>query len=204
MNLVILINSAWMFFRNFGLRHVTAALGHFALELADPNTDQKIITRSARLVEWFAIAALPAGSREVDTGPNSEPLSFERRGQRSADNRLSCRPPDIAARDRIRRFPQLLLSRSDPGVFRNGGRRQSHERVRRLLAGRERRKRRTQMTATLQRMVRDPRTGAVHVPHEPLSIIRTMENLGRILIKIKWQTGDESVLLPDDIDAVIM
>ena len=41
MNLVILINSAWMFFRNFGLRHVTAALGHFALELGDPNTDQK-------------------------------------------------------------------------------------------------------------------------------------------------------------------
>jgi hypothetical protein len=31
-----------------------------------------------------------------------------------------------------------------------------------------------------------------------------MENLGRTLIKIKWQTGDESVLLPDDIDAVIM
>jgi hypothetical protein len=60
------------------------------------------------------------------------------------------------------------------------------------------------MTATLQRMVRDPRTGAVDVPHEPLSIIRTMENLGRTLIKIKWQTGDESVLLPDDIDAVIM
>jgi hypothetical protein len=50
MNLVILINSAWMFFRNFGLRHVTAALGHFALELADPNTDQKIITRSADLL----------------------------------------------------------------------------------------------------------------------------------------------------------
>jgi len=57
------------------------------------------------------------------------------------------------------------------------------------------------MTATLQRMVRDPRTGEVHVPHEPLSIIQTMENLGRTLIKIKWQTGDESVLLPDDIDS---
>jgi hypothetical protein len=41
----------------------------------------------------------------------------------------------------------------------------------------------------------------VHVPHEPLSIIRTMENLGRTLIKIKWQAGGESVLLPDDIDS---
>jgi hypothetical protein len=30
------------------------------------------------------------------------------------------------------------------------------------------------MTATLQRMVRYPRTGEVHVPHEPLSIIRTV------------------------------
>jgi hypothetical protein len=61
-------------------------------------------------------------------------------------------------------------------------------------------KRRTEMTATLQRMVRDPRVGEVHMPHEPLSIIRTMENLGRTLIKIKWQAGGESVLLPDDID----
>ncbi len=58
------------------------------------------------------------------------------------------------------------------------------------------------MTATLQRMVRDPRTGEVHMPHESLSIIRTMENLGRTLIKIKWQAGGgESVLLPDDLDS---
>jgi len=28
-----------------------------------------------------------------------------------------------------------------------------------------------------------------------------MENLGRSLIKIKWQAGGESVLLPDDIDS---
>jgi hypothetical protein len=55
------------------------------------------------------------------------------------------------------------------------------------------------MTTTLQRMVRDPRTGEVHMPHESLSIIRTMENLGRTLIKIKWQAGGESVLLPDDL-----
>ena len=97
MNLVILIDSVQMFFRNFGFRHATAALGEFAIGLAG--------------------------------GP----------------------------------------------------------------------KRRTEMTATLQRMVRDPRTGEVHLPHEPLSIIRTMENLGRTLIKIKWQAGGESVLLPDDI-----
>ena len=57
------------------------------------------------------------------------------------------------------------------------------------------------MTATLQRMVRDPRTGEVHMPQEAISIIRTMENLGRTLIKIRWQAGGESVLLPDDIDS---
>jgi hypothetical protein len=57
------------------------------------------------------------------------------------------------------------------------------------------------VTATLQRMVRDPRTGEVHMPHEPLSIIWTVENLGRTLIKIRWQAGGESVLLSDDIDA---
>ena len=51
------------------------------------------------------------------------------------------------------------------------------------------------MRGTLQRMVRDSRTGEVHVPHERLTIVRTMENLGCTLIKIKWQTGDESVLL---------
>ncbi len=57
------------------------------------------------------------------------------------------------------------------------------------------------MTATLQRMIRDPRTGEVHLPHEPLLIVRTMENLGRTLIKIRWQAGGESVLLPDDIES---
>ena len=34
MNLVILIDSPQMFFRNFGFRHATAALGEFALGLA--------------------------------------------------------------------------------------------------------------------------------------------------------------------------
>jgi hypothetical protein len=41
MNLVILVDSAQMFFRNFGLRHVNAALGS-AIELAAPNAGQKI------------------------------------------------------------------------------------------------------------------------------------------------------------------
>ena len=52
MNLVILIDSAQMFFRNFGLRHVNAALG-FVIGLAAPNAGQKMIARFARPVEWL-------------------------------------------------------------------------------------------------------------------------------------------------------
>ena len=52
MNLVILIDNAQMFFRNFGFRHANAALGHFAIELAGPNAAQKM-ARFARPVEWL-------------------------------------------------------------------------------------------------------------------------------------------------------
>jgi|SRR5271155_4516032 len=52
MNLVILIDSVQMFFWNFGLRHVNAALGQFAIELAGPSAGQKI-ARFARPVEWL-------------------------------------------------------------------------------------------------------------------------------------------------------
>jgi hypothetical protein len=43
MNPAILIYSAQMFFRNFGVRHVNAALGHFAIELAGPKAGRMII-----------------------------------------------------------------------------------------------------------------------------------------------------------------
>jgi hypothetical protein len=52
MNLVILFDSVQMFFRNFGLRHVYAALG-LSIGLAAPNAGQKIIARFARPVEWL-------------------------------------------------------------------------------------------------------------------------------------------------------
>jgi hypothetical protein len=55
--------------------------------------------------------------------------------------------------------------------------------------------------ATLSRMVRDHRTGQVHLPHEPVVVLGVRQNLGRTLIKIKWPAGGESVLLPDDIEA---
>ena len=52
MNPVILIYNAQMFFRNFGLRHATAALGELAIGLAGPNASQKI-ARFARPAEWL-------------------------------------------------------------------------------------------------------------------------------------------------------
>ena len=52
MNLVMLINSAQMFFRNLGFRHVNAALS-LAIGLTAPNAGQKIIARFARPVEWL-------------------------------------------------------------------------------------------------------------------------------------------------------
>jgi hypothetical protein len=52
MNLLIIIDSVKMFFRNFGVRHVNAALG-LAIGLAAPTAGQKIIARFARPVEWL-------------------------------------------------------------------------------------------------------------------------------------------------------
>jgi hypothetical protein len=56
-------------------------------------------------------------------------------------------------------------------------------------------------TATLSRMIRDHRTGQVHLPHEVVTVLGMSENLGRTLIKVKWPTGGESLLLDDDIEA---
>jgi hypothetical protein len=58
-------------------------------------------------------------------------------------------------------------------------------------------------TATLSRMIRDHRTGQVHLPHEVVMVLGMSENLGRTLIKVKWPTGGESVLLADDIEATL-
>jgi hypothetical protein len=56
-------------------------------------------------------------------------------------------------------------------------------------------------TASLARMVRDHRTGEVHLPHETVAVLQTMQNLGRTLFKIKWETGGESMLVADDLEA---
>jgi len=54
-------------------------------------------------------------------------------------------------------------------------------------------------TATLRRMVRDPRSGKVHLPCERVAIVRVMRNLDRTLVKVKWQAGGDCVVFPEDL-----
>ena len=54
-------------------------------------------------------------------------------------------------------------------------------------------------TASLGRLLRDHRTGEVHIPHEPVAILGVKENLGRTLFGVKRQAGGESVLLADNL-----
>jgi hypothetical protein len=106
MNLVILINSAQMFFRNFGLRQVKATLGHFAIELAGPNACQKIV-RVAIPLEWLRSQILPQVPGKSIEAQIQGPLEVcAAVGQLFVENRLLCGPPYIAARDRMR-FSQL-------------------------------------------------------------------------------------------------
>jgi hypothetical protein len=53
-------------------------------------------------------------------------------------------------------------------------------------------------TATLQKLVRDPRSGEVHLPHERVQVLSVVRNLDRILLRVKWQRG--SIVFPDDIE----
>ena len=55
-------------------------------------------------------------------------------------------------------------------------------------------------TATLQKLVRDPRSGEVHLPHERVQLLGVVRNLDRILLRVKWQGGGDCILFPDDIE----
>jgi hypothetical protein len=55
-------------------------------------------------------------------------------------------------------------------------------------------------TATLQKLVRDPRSGEVHLPHEGVQLLGVVRNLDRILLRVKWQRGGGCILFPDDIE----
>ena len=55
-------------------------------------------------------------------------------------------------------------------------------------------------TATLAKIVRDPRSGEVHVPNERVAILAITQNLDRILLKVRWEGGGDCVIFPDDVD----
>lgn len=55
-------------------------------------------------------------------------------------------------------------------------------------------------TAILRKVVRDPRSGQVHLPNEQVAILTTMHNLDRTLFKVKWEAGGDCVVFPEDIE----
>jgi hypothetical protein len=56
-------------------------------------------------------------------------------------------------------------------------------------------------TATLVKVVRDPRSGEVHLPNEEVAIMSVIRNLNRTLLKVRWQAGGSCVVFPEDLDA---
>jgi hypothetical protein len=52
--------------------------------------------------------------------------------------------------------------------------------------------------ATLLKVARDPRSAEVHLPDEQVAIVSVMCNFDRTLLKVRWQTGGDCVLFPED------
>jgi len=57
-------------------------------------------------------------------------------------------------------------------------------------------------TATLVRMVRDPRSGEVHRPSEEVTIMAVMRNMDRTLMKVRWQAGGDCMVFPEEVEEV--
>jgi hypothetical protein len=57
-------------------------------------------------------------------------------------------------------------------------------------------------TATLIKVVRDPRSGEVHLPNEQVAIMTVLHNLERTLLKVRWQAGGDCVIFPEDIEEI--
>ena len=51
-------------------------------------------------------------------------------------------------------------------------------------------------TAILAKIVRDPRSGEVHVPKERVAILAVIQNLNRTLLKVRWEAGGDCVIFP--------
>jgi len=57
-------------------------------------------------------------------------------------------------------------------------------------------------TATLERWVRDPRSGEVHLPSEEVAIISITCNLDRTLLKVRWHAGGECIVFPEELKEI--
>ena len=57
-------------------------------------------------------------------------------------------------------------------------------------------------TATLVKWVRDPRSGEVHLPSEEVTIMATIRNMDRTLMKVRWQAGGECVVFPEELEQI--
>jgi hypothetical protein len=55
-------------------------------------------------------------------------------------------------------------------------------------------------TATLVKVVRDPRSGEVHLPNEQVAIMSVIHNLDRTLLKARWQAGGNCMVFPEDLN----
>jgi hypothetical protein len=58
-------------------------------------------------------------------------------------------------------------------------------------------------TATLQTSVRDPRSGAVHLPSEEVAIIGIIRNIDRTLLKVRWHAGGECLVFPEEVEEIL-
>jgi hypothetical protein len=57
-------------------------------------------------------------------------------------------------------------------------------------------------TATLVKSVRDPRSGEVHRPSEEVRVMAVTCNMGRTLVKVRWQAGGDCVVFPEEVAQV--
>jgi hypothetical protein len=57
-------------------------------------------------------------------------------------------------------------------------------------------------TAILQKWVRDPRSGEVHLPSEEVAIMSVIRNLDRVLFKVRWQAGGECMVFSEELQEI--
>jgi hypothetical protein len=57
-------------------------------------------------------------------------------------------------------------------------------------------------TAALATLVRDPRSGEVHLPREEVTIVSVIRNLDRTLMKVRWQAGGDCVVFPEELSEI--